>query len=140
MAPETIANTVKNRERIRYHETDTSGFAGERAALYLCDSGRSEFLSRLHEINEMLKESTLAFRTITIHIHINDNDCVYDDEIEISTDAKINEDGKIKFEYILTRLDDGIEFAHGYTEHILQRDGEKLDINKVKDVFEGLAG
>lgn len=140
MAPETLDNRVINRERIRYHETDTSGFASERAALYLCDSGRSEFLSRLHELNEALKESTIAFRTITIHIHINAGDCLYDDEIEINTDALINKEGKIKFEYLLTRLDDGMEFAHGYTEHILQRDGERLSINEVKDLFEGLIG
>jgi len=140
VAPETITTTVNNRERIRYHETDTSGFAGERAALYLCDSGRSEFLSRLHELSEMLKESRLAFRTMTIHLHINADDCSYDDEIETSTDATINKDGKIKFEYLLTRIDDGMEFAYGYTEHILQQDGEKLSINKVKDLFEGLIG
>ncbi len=111
-------------DRLRYHETDTGGEAGERAILYMFDSGRTAMLARKERLKGALQSGEIALRTESLEFERPSGRLLYDDEIIIETSLTI-ENNRMNFTYVL-KSEDGIKIALGKSSHSLSKDGDEI--------------
>lgn len=116
------------RERVRYHETDAGGGAGERVFIYWFDAARAACLRKQPAVTDLLRSGEIAIKTEELFYNIKGKRFpVYDEEVEVTVRYSTRDDGSMKYEYDIKSLKDGTCIASGYSVHNFYRDGMKLE-------------
>jgi acyl-CoA thioesterase FadM len=127
---------VETSQRIRYHETDLSSGANERAFMYWFDSARSVFYRSFPLFMDSLKSGNIKQRTLEMNIlTFADKYCDYDDELVISSKPDLLENGTLRFDYNINLSQNGMEIAKGYSVHCFYMDGEQFGISRIREFF-----
>lgn len=116
------------RERVRYHETDAGGGAGERVFIYWFDAARAACLRKQPAVIDLLRSGEIAIKTEELFYNIKGKRFpVYDEEVEVTVRYSLREDGSMKYEYDIKSPKDGTCIASGYSVHNFYKDGTKLE-------------
>lgn len=122
--------------RVRYAETDKMGVVYYAHYLVWFEIGRTEWLRETGWTYRAMEEDGLALPVIESHCEYKLG-ARYDDEIEITTRARLVSAVRLAFDYDVIRRSDRAAIASGYTVHVtLDRTGRPVRLPaRVKDVL-----
>jgi acyl-CoA thioester hydrolase len=116
-APSLDPGTRQTRVRVRYAETDRMGVVYYANYLVWFEVGRTEWLRQTGwSYSAMEREGGVQLPVIEAHCEYR-RPAKYDDEIVIAARATLVTPVRIRFDYRLTRDDDGTLLAEGHTIH-----------------------
>ena len=112
------------RLRVRYADTDRMGVAYYANYLVWFEVGRTEWLRATGWSYRDMEQDGVALPVIEAHCEYR-QPARYDDELEVATRATLVSPVRIRFDYEVTRVADGILAALGHTVHAaLDADGK----------------
>jgi acyl-CoA thioesterase FadM len=123
------------KDRVRYHETDAGGGAGERVFIYWFDAARAAVFRKCGDLASRISEGEIAVKTDELFYRITGKKRPsYDDNVTIKAISELD-GGSIKFDYLISFEDDGTVIAKGYSVHSLRRNGEKIEKSVLEDLI-----
>jgi acyl-CoA thioester hydrolase len=103
--------------RVRYPETDRMGVAHHTHFLVWFELGRTELMRELGCTYASLEEGEgLFFPVVSVGAEFR-APARYDEELAITTRIARAAGARVRFEYSVSRLEDGVALATGFTEH-----------------------
>ena len=109
--------------RVRYSDTDQMGFAYYANYLRWFEIGRAELLRDLGMSYRQVEEEGIQLPVLEAGCRYLEP-ARYDDLIAIETAVSDARRASVRFAYRVVRESDGVELAHGWTEHcFLDRNG-----------------
>lgn len=103
--------------RVRYAETDQMGFAYHANYLAWFEVGRCEWLRSLgSSYRDMETRDGIMLPVIEAHCEYR-HPARYDDELEIRAGGELVSLVRVRFQYEVLRVCDGVHVAGGYTLH-----------------------
>ncbi len=103
--------------RVRYAETDKMGVVYYANYLVWFEIGRTDWLRETGWTYRSMEDEGLTLPVIEAHCEYKTG-AVYDDEIEIRTQARLVSPVRLAFDYGAVRAADGQTVATGYTVHV----------------------
>lgn len=123
-------------ERVRYHETDAGGGAGERAFVYWFDAARSAVFRAFSGLEEDLKSGETAVKTDELYYSVVFMERPrYDEAVKIQASFSLSESGGVRFDYKVFSDSDGTLIAKGYSLHSFYRGDVKIDQSEIRDLL-----
>ena len=122
--------------RVRYAETDKMGVVYYANYLVWFEIGRTDWLRTTGWTYVSMEADGYALPVIEAHCEYRSS-AKYDDEIEITTTARLLSPVRLAFDYTVSRQPDGTAVASGYTVHAsLDRSGRPARLPaRVKELF-----
>jgi acyl-CoA thioester hydrolase len=122
--------------RVRYAETDQMGVVYYANYLVWFEIARTDWLRTSGWTYRSIEADGYSLPVIEAHCEYRAS-AKYDDEIEITTTARLLSPVRLAFDYTVSRHDDGMAVASGYTVHAsLDRSGRPARLpGRVKELF-----
>jgi acyl-CoA thioester hydrolase len=122
--------------RVRYAETDQMGVVYYANYLVWFEIARTDWLRTSGWTYRSMEADGYSLPVIEAHCEYRAS-AKYDDEIEITTTARLLSPVRLAFDYTVSRRDDGRTVASGYTVHAsLDRSGRPARLpGRVKELF-----
>ena len=122
--------------RVRYAETDKMGIVYYANYLIWFEIARTDWLRTTGWTYRSMEADGYSLPVIEAHCEYKAS-ARYDDEIEITTTARLLSPVRLAFDYVASRHGDGIALASGYTIHAsLDRSGRPARLPaRVKELF-----
>ena len=124
-------------DRVRYHETDTGGGAGERVFIYWFDAARAAIYRKFDGLISKMSAGEIAVKTDELYFINEGKNLSYDNRVEIKANFRLDS-GAIRFDYLISFENDGTVIAKGYSVHSLYRNSKRLEENDLKDLLKKL--
>ncbi len=103
--------------RVRYAETDRMGVVYYAQYFVWFEIGRTDWLRETGWTYRDMEAEGLGLPVIESHCEYKLG-ARYDDEIAVTTEARLISPVRLAFDYVLTRQPDGVPIASGYTVHV----------------------
>jgi len=103
--------------RVRYAETDGMGVVYYANYLTWFEVGRTDLLRELGSSYKEIESQEIFLPVVEAHCSYR-HPARYDDVIEIHTSASRPSRARIRFDYLLSRSEDGVVLASGSTLHV----------------------
>jgi acyl-CoA thioester hydrolase len=132
----TAARQSRSSVRVRYAETDKMGVVYHSNYLIWFEIGRTDWLRATGMTYREMEADGIQLPVIVAHCEYRQG-ARYDDEVEITTQAKKLSPVRIQFDYEAVRRADGATLAVGHTVHAtIDREGRPVRMpDRVKDLF-----
>ena len=112
--------------RVRYADTDQMGIVYYANYLIWFEVGRTDWLRECGWTYRAIESEGFALPVIEAHCEYKSS-ARYDDEIAVTTRARLISPVRLAFDYDLARRGDGVGIAAGYTVHVsLDRSGRPV--------------
>ena len=105
-----------SRVRVRYAETDKMGVVYHANYLVWFEVGRTDLLRTLGWTYRDMEAAGVSLPVIEAHCEYQ-RPARYDDELEVRTEGEMMSGVRMKFSYVIARLEDGVVAAAGHTVH-----------------------
>jgi acyl-CoA thioester hydrolase len=103
--------------RVRYSETDKMGVVYYAHYFVWFEIGRTDWLRETGWTYREMEAAGLGLPVIESHCEYRLG-ARYDDEIAVTTQARLVSPVRLAFDYVLTRQPDEVPIASGYTVHV----------------------
>jgi acyl-CoA thioester hydrolase len=125
-----------SRLRVRYAETDQMGVAYYANYFVWFEVGRTDLLRERGWSYREMEADGYALPVVETGCDYR-QPARYDDELELRTTGVLLSAVRVRFDYQLARVADGVTLAHGHTVHAsLDRSGRPRRLpDRVKDMF-----
>lgn len=117
--------------RVRYADTDAMGVAYYANYLTWFEVGRTDLMRQTGKsYREMEETERIYLPVVEAHCRYH-RSARYDDLIEIRTRASLPSPARLRFDYELSRVEDGVLLAEGTTVHVaMSHEGKARRIPK----------
>ncbi|MGH9200967.1 MAG: acyl-CoA thioesterase [Vicinamibacterales bacterium] len=136
MNPATTDRITTSLVRVRYAETDQMGIVYYANYLVWFEIGRTDWLRETGWSYREIERDGLMLPVIEAHCEYRQG-ARYDDELAITTRARLKSPVRIQFDYQIVRRSDEAAIAEGFTVHAaLDRQGRPVRLPaRVKDLL-----
>jgi len=107
---------VTSEVRVRYKETDRMGVVYHSNYLVWFEVGRVEFLRNLGNSYREMEEGGVYFPVLEVSCKYH-RPARFDDRIQVRTRAERIRFARLRFQYEVLRIEDGMLLAEGWTMH-----------------------
>jgi acyl-CoA thioester hydrolase len=132
----TASRQSRSSVRVRYAETDQMGVVYHSNYLIWFEIGRTDWLRETGMTYREMEADGIQLPVIVAHCEYRQG-ARYDDEVEITTQARKLSPVRVQFDYAAVRRADGATLAIGHTVHAaIDREGRPVRMpDRVRDLF-----
>jgi acyl-CoA thioester hydrolase len=132
----TASRQSRSSVRVRYAETDQMGVVYHSNYLIWFEIGRTDWLRETGMTYREMEADGIQLPVIVAHCEYRQG-ARYDDDVEITTQARKLSPVRVQFDYAAVRRADGATLAIGHTVHAaIDREGRPVRMpDRVRDLF-----